>query len=476
MSDRPSPRWPTLSDIGWLLFLSLDPEPGEGEGHSQTVEGLNRNAPLGLFYLAAQARALGVNCEVIDQRIEPFTPAGLALAVAQNRPRFLGLYLCDYDVLLRKAAATLRAVRRVSDVPIICGGPPVDPAPILAAGADAVALGEGEPTFADWLRFVRQEIPLSAVAGIAYRDGSAVRHSLPATPIADLDSLPFPIRKYTGRYLITGNPMMRRPVLELISNRGCPMRCAFCSSHEFWGRLRSRSVDNVIRETLELRDVAGAKYLHFRDDVFAPSRAWLDEWAPAYRERGAGLPYSVYLHPNSFRGDVEGGIRRIAASGGNMICYGLQSVDPAVLRAVDRDPDEPQRLAEHLTACRRHGIMTFVSFIVGLPGEDGSQAEATGRWLARHRPTIMLALPLQKLYGSKIAAQYPGNTPVSRLSKAQIDQLIARLTRGFYLSNLHLVRLFFQVLRRNPGWLRLAVPRLRHGLHFFQFLRRAKNW
>ncbi len=462
-------------NAGLLLFLSLDPEPGEGRGHGQTVEGINRNAPLGLFYLAAAAQARGHACDVIDQRIEPFTADDLVRAIRELQPSWLGFYLCDYDLLLRKAAQMIAAVRAVSDVPILCGGPPFRRQSILAAGADAVALGEGEGTFLAWLATGPNRAALAQVPGVAYLDGGE-EQTTPVQQIANLDELPFPIRKYHGHYVITGNPMLRMPVYELVSTRGCPMHCAFCSSHRFWGRFRTRSVDNVIAETVQLRDQYGARYLHFRDDIFAPAWSWLTDWAAKYPKVGANLPYSIYLHPESYRGRVEEAIGLLARSGCNMICYGLQSVDPDVLRGIDRDPDDPARLAEHLAACKRHGVMTFVSVIAGLPHDDGRAFEETSRWLRRHRPTVMLALPLQKLYASPIAERYPGDTPTSPLSPAQIDEAIQRSTRRFYLTGWHLPRLIWHVLRRNPRWFLYALPRLRHGLDFFQFTRRKRNW
>jgi anaerobic magnesium-protoporphyrin IX monomethyl ester cyclase len=463
-------------NTGLLLFPSLDPDSREGRGHGQTVEGLNRNAPLGLFYLAAIAQRAGVSCDVIDQRIEPFDADELAQIVATQRPPWLGFYLCDYEVPRGKVIRMIRAVRAKSDAPIICGGPPYDPRPLLEAGANAVALGEGERTFESWLAGVAGGLRVEQIPGVAYLRDGEVRRTAPAPLVANLDELPFPIRKYPGRYVITGNPMIRMPCYELVTNRGCVLHCAFCSSHRFWGRFRVRSVDNVIDETMMLRERYGARYLHFRDDIFAPSRAWLDEWVAKHTTIGTRLPYSIYLHPDSHRRDVEYAIGALARSGCNMICYGLQSVDPDVLRAIDRDPDEPARLAEHLAACKKYGVMSLVSVIFGLPRDDGAATEATGAWLRKHRPTIMLALPLQKLYGSPIAERYPGDTPVGKFSAAQLDELIHRITRRYYLTGWHLPRLAWQVLWRNPRWFLYVLPRLRHGLDYFQFTRRRKNW
>ncbi len=460
---------------GVFVYLNLvDDDSGRAPNtHNLVVQKLNRNAPLGLFYLAATARSKGFDTDVLDQQVETFTAASLVQRVRNTGARFVGFYACDYDPLIHKVARYIRLLKAQTSALVIAGGPTFDPEPLLDAGCDAVALGEGEVTLADLLELALGDRPLAEVRGIVYRESGTTRHGPDAPLIRDLDALPFPVRKHQRAYDIVGNPNCRKPVLELQSARGCPMRCAFCSSPNFWGkRYRHRSPENVLAEIDELVTVHGARYLHFRDDLFGIDARWLDRFMNLYGNYERRRPWSCYLHPRSFGEDRERYLRELARLGLNMIAYGLQSADPDILKGIRRRSGEPAMLAEHLRLARKFGILTFVSVIFGLPGENGDGIRDTERFLKKHRPDLIVVLPLTPLKGSQIGDEGIAPDRQTSLAPAQVLGHVERVTRSFFASPLHLLRLGWYVLRHNPGWVLRAIPRLRHGLVYIQFFRR----
>jgi hypothetical protein len=94
----------------------------------------------------------------------------------------------------------------------------------------------------------------------------------------------------------------------------------------------------------------------------------------------------------------------------------------------------------------------------------------------KHRPDILTIMPLGLLRGSEFGERYQSTDEVTSLPPKLINREIRRVTRSFYAHPRQLPRLLWYVLRKNPGWFRQALPRLRFGLQFFQFTRRETNW
>ncbi len=461
-----------------LLQLSLLPE-GETRirSYGQTVEGLNINAPLGLLYLAAMLKKHGYHAEVSDQRIEQFDASSITNHIQSLGYRSVGFYCCDYDLLRDKIIYYIQAIKRRCRIPIIVGGPPFDHERLLAHGADAVCVGEGETTILSWMEYVEGSRSIQSVPGIRYThaDGTSVA-TTPSGLIQDLDSLPFPYRRYPDRYRILGNPYCRRPVLEVTASRGCPFHCAFCATPEFWQRrVRLRSPENVIEELTQLKGRHGARYFHFRDDIFGTNLSWIDRFAELYMRENLSTHWSCYLHPLSFGQHQERYFELLSRIGCDMVCIGLQTVVPSILTSIDRRPEEAQAFARQIRVARKHNMLTFASVIFGLPGEQRHTIRATTDYLKKNRPDILVILPLQKLRGSAIAQRYPSG-PVCELTDQEINTAIAKATRSFYLSIIPMAIFCYRILKNNPRWFLEVLPFLLTGLKFFQILPRRANW
>jgi radical SAM superfamily enzyme YgiQ (UPF0313 family) len=130
---------------------------------------------------------------------------------------------------------------------------------------DAVVLGEGEETVLAVARAMeRGERDLSVIPGLACRSGREVRHST-RPPLVELDSLPFPALRYSD----ARGCDVRRQLEFIITSRGCPGSCRFCSSPLFWGKsLRFRSPRSMVDEIRYIRDRYGLIYFSLRDDTF----------------------------------------------------------------------------------------------------------------------------------------------------------------------------------------------------------------
>ena len=134
-------------------------------------------------------------------------------------------------------------------------------------------------------------------------DGRLVKHP-PQPLIRDLDSIPFPKRtrdevmKSYDYHLLS----MRLPYISMITSRGCPYKCSFCASGNFWeNRLRLRTPANVVTEIEEAQREFGIRFVSFKDDVFGLKRRWLEAFCDAMIESGNGVKWSCIMHMSSLR-------------------------------------------------------------------------------------------------------------------------------------------------------------------------------
>ena len=146
---------------------------------------------------------------------------------------------------------------------------------------DAVVVGEGEKTLS---RIVQGE-PLEDIPGVYLPD----RPFRPGEVIWNLDEIPLPayecmpdFEKYLcppggirGKWFDAGTPM-------IMTGRGCPFQCTFCSSHlMFTRKVRRRSVENVLQEIRRLRNDYGVEAVHFLDDTFNAPPSWARNFCEA---------------------------------------------------------------------------------------------------------------------------------------------------------------------------------------------------
>ncbi len=273
--------------------------------------------------------------------------------------------------------------RRLPGLVVVVGGPeiPPDPEPRIALlrrrpDADILVAGEGEIPFRDLLRLFRKGWPppaasLAAVPSLAYRIPGDPDGACAATPCAPPLSPADWRDPYPDGF---GDLAGRTPYLE--TSRGCPSACAFCLSSRSGG-VRLLPADEAIRRIDRAFD-AGLLCIKLVDRTFNadPDRArmifrHLSDRAAAV-EAGTQVPR---FHFEMDGGRIDEGTLEILAGvpvGLLQFEIGVQSADPAVLRAVGR-PDRIARIGEVARRLRRDGrVLYSLDLVAGLPGQDAA--------------------------------------------------------------------------------------------------------
>lgn len=236
--------------------LFLVPPLGPGDFATQTDAVLARCAgiftktdyvipPLGLAYCAAAVEAWpGAEVNLIDAAAGKDRPEAILDHIASARPDLI--YVAAGTSTLWRDLAFLARAREVSPATqTAVMGTHVSARPqdgFASPGADFLVRGEPEATCAELARAVAGEIPYAKVAGLSWRDGDRLVHNEARPLIEDLDSLPFPARRFFRPYEYAP-PFMRRGRFDIIiTSRGCPYPCNYCSTGAYYGRkIRFRS-------------------------------------------------------------------------------------------------------------------------------------------------------------------------------------------------------------------------------------------
>ena len=247
---------------------------------------------------------------------------------------------------------------------------------LLSAGADFVICGEGEESSVQLLLALEGKRGLSSVSGLAYRENGAIVRNA-ARRIGDLDELPVPAREFLGERDFRA---YRKKAVSMISSRGCPHRCAFCTARVIWGRdLRERSVGAVVAEIRECAERYGAGMINFEDDNLFPSREravrllrGLIEFQDEAR-RGLDLTAMNGISIEQLDEDI---LELMVRAGFRELNISLMSRSDSLQKKQER-PFDSDRFARIAGAARKLGMNVRGYFILGLPGQSAGEARDT---------------------------------------------------------------------------------------------------
>jgi anaerobic magnesium-protoporphyrin IX monomethyl ester cyclase len=405
-----------------LIFPDLD-EPLE-------VFGTRLRAfapPLGPLYLAAHLMD-EFEVEFLDLSASGFDREELERRLRDTNA--VGISVTSYT--RRQTVQLIRAIRSLRpSIPIALGGPEFDPQrPWMPEGADLVAFGEGELNVTSIFKGLlhpdpsRRDEMLSRCPGVMFRDGTGrISHGTPYRLNSDLDSLRTPAREIApGRsYTIFG---LKNPGIgaSIITSRGCPFRCRFCTRSAF--RLesyRERSAESVISE-IERIYQEGYKVLYIVDDNFTVNVRRVNEILDGIISRGIRM---ALLAQGRVTTASEGLFAKMREAGFVLISFGLESGNQDVLDFYRKGTTVEQG-TRAVELADRYGIFTCGSFILGAPMETVKHLDQTVEYAYEIPLDVVFFSVLNYARGSDLWAE-----AVSKgLIRKDEDEVLADNTRG----------------------------------------------
>ncbi len=338
-----------------------------------------RFPPLGLGYIAAALKNHDIEVKLVDCTFLKRDQAIKLIVDAQ--PQIVGFY-CMFS--MKKSAVELAETCRSQlggGCLFVVGGPLPSWSPESFLSAfDVVVVGEGEQTMIELANTKRQGTALSSIQGLVYRgDDGEIMHTPPRAFIEDLNSLPFPAReffdneaykKYYQKFGYTTTSM--------ITSRGCPFSCDFCSRPIFGSDMRTRSVANIADE---VEAIAGLGYerVWFADDCFTLNRTHLLGVCEELVRRRLGVGWECLSRVDTMDKEVAASMKR---SGCIRVFFGIESGNNAVLGIMNKQITTDQAKCAVETA-KAAGLKVGAFFIVGYPGETDKTVLDTTRFASK---------------------------------------------------------------------------------------------
>lgn len=359
--------------LAHAYFLALDAE-------EQRV--MRPHPPLGLLYLSSHLKQRGVAVSVFDATFRPFDD--FALALARQRPRVVGIAV---NLMTKRNALRMIAIAKRTGAQVVVGGPdpPHHAESYLDAGADVVVIGEGEQTIAE----IVAGADLAGIAGVVFKAaGGALVRTPPRALLPDLDGQPFPDREAIDlpAYLDAWRRHHGVGTVSLITARGCPYSCTWCSRSVFGETHRRRAVGNVADEVEAIVDRYRPERLWYADDVFGIHRGWTLNYAAELERRRLRLPFECISRAERIDDDVADAL---VSLGCFRVWIGSESGSQRILDAMNRKVTIDQ-VRETSARLKRRGIEVGMFIMLGFDGERTEDLRATIDHLKKTGPDVFL--------------------------------------------------------------------------------------
>ncbi len=331
--------------------------------------------PFPLMYLAAVAEHQGWQAEIVHmETLEDVLPEAEIYAVTSTSPQWpTTLELSE------------RLAKEFPDKWTICGGAHISACPddFQNSKFDAVVIGEGEIVLE---RILNNPDML--------RDCKIIK----GEPVKDLDTILFPARhlvdysKYK-RGIEMGNGMLS-PAVSIITSRGCPYMCIFCSSHCVFGRrVRFRSIENVVAEIKQVIDTLGYRGFNFHDDTFAVNRKRTLKMCEEFAK--LDIVWRCLTRADTVDQDL---LRVMRDSGCREVIIGMESGSQKILDTLRKGTTIEQNLRAMKMV--KEFMQLKVGIIVGSPGETWETIRQTENLLRKCPPDFWNVSTFMPLPGS----------------------------------------------------------------------------
>ena len=403
--------------------------------------------PLSLSYLASVLIQEGIEVRILDFLVTRYNPGKLRRELEEYRPQLVGATCVTLNYPI---ARRMLKVCKDFDPHIftVIGGPHVtfalEETLLRSPWIDAIVIGEGERTLLELARLVEQGKDIHHVTGIAFADGGTVVKTTPKARVEDLDQLPLPARELLpmARYRALGTPC------TVITSRGCPYNCIFCSGRRMFGpKVRFRSPGLVVDEIEQLQHDFGFAKINIVDDTFTLSHHHTQAACEEMLRRNLKIKWSVFARVDRISEELAQLMNR---AGCEWMLFGVESADEGILKTIKKGIT-PEQVRRGVKIASESGINVFNSFILGLPGETRDTAlkslafgdELYHKYGAKYGFHMLSPLPgteiyeRAKNYGIRILsrnwARYNANEPITEtatMSQEMVKEAMAIYDQG----------------------------------------------
>ncbi|MFA4983880.1 MAG: radical SAM protein [Candidatus Omnitrophota bacterium] len=384
---------------------------------------------IGICSIASYLRQHNFESDILDIDAEGLSLRGVIRRIRESNPQLIGISTISFTFLY--ALRLAREIKKHFDCPIVMGGPHVSiyPREVMTHGCiDVGVIGEGEQTFLELATAfagnsgnedaIHKEF--SRIDGIAFRSNAKTVVTAPRKLFDNIDELPFPaieklkIQRYYGCNI-------GRPYITMVTARGCPFSCSFCSKQHWGDSFRFLSARRVVDEIEYYIKHLGIRAVDFYDDTFTIPRSRILEITDLVKKRNLKFDFGMMTRVDCVDAEL---ITALKEAGCRSLAYGVEFGDADIQKKVDKEfsfaeIDGAFRLA------RQAGLATVGFFMVGHPEESEDAVGNTIRLIKQLdvgyvKANILIPYPGSKLYLQQLRS---GNLKVdfwSELTRGKI--------------------------------------------------------
>src|SRR5215472_14376629 len=352
--------------------------------------------PLGILYLSAYLKRAGFSVDVFDSTFRD--PKDFEDTLRRSHPKIVGIYA---NIITRENVFRMAQIAKANGVEfVLCGGPdaPEWAELYLENGIDIIGTNEGERTLEALIPWLNERgmSGLDEFPGIIFRRNGRAFRTAPRAAITDLDSLPWPDRDVLVMedYFKAWKSKHGESSVSLITARGCPFHCAWCSSEVFGHSHRQRSPKNVVDEMLMLKQRYNPNIMWISDDVLTINKKWTHEFIREVKARNAQHPYECLSRVDLVDREILKGLRE---TGCFRIWYGAESGSQKILDSM-RKGTTVEQVREAARITQEVGMQAGFFILLGYPDETTADIRTTIDFLKETRPDVVgtsIAFPIK---------------------------------------------------------------------------------
>ena len=339
------------------------------------------------MYLAASLLQHGFQAEIIDANASGLSDEEIGNKIKILHPDLIGIALLS-EIFYPVYWLTRYIKDTYPQAKIVLGGPHVNALPERVMDefkeADYALVGESEESIVCLCQGLEKKEDFSQVNGLYYRTNGKVVCHKPARPIEGLDSLQYPARNLLAELYKSNKYYMilvkERPVETILTSRGCPFHCRFCSNTS--RQYRARSAGNVLEEIIALYsqdirniDIADANFTFDRDRAIRIFQL--------IQKEKLRIGMRIKSRTDSIDAEL---VEEAKKAGVYLISLGMESGSQEILDRMAKGT----KIEKNILACEtvmRQGLKLNTGWIVGFPGETPQTIEQTTRLITKIKPT-----------------------------------------------------------------------------------------
>lgn len=340
----------------------------------------DNDIPIGLCYIAANLEKYGHEVKILDGQVVPEIENELEFIIKKENYEIIG-----FSSVTQTASGTIRLSNIVKKInpkittivggvhPTVMGGEVLNQMPDI----DIAAIGEGEITIVEILEYLQGKKHLNEIDGIAYRDEkNKIINNKKREIIKNLDDIPFPAYHLIDITKYTPPPglFFRKPIVGMITARGCPFNCNFCADRVIWqGVCRLRKPESVLQEVELLAKKYGVKEIKFFDDTFTVNRKRTIEICEGIINLNLNIIWRCSSRVDSVDPEL---LLLMKKAGLRSISYGVESGDEEILKKMNKRIKLDQ-IRNAVKWSKEIGIETKGFFLLNYPGDTVETTEKT---------------------------------------------------------------------------------------------------